>query len=131
MGVFSKMVESGSANLKYYGSHPLFPKECKMRITVNANEFMMASGLKKHVYNLSEVKNVSIQTEKEVMERFTATRIALLGPFALAFKKKKVSKHQYLVIECDDAIITFEGDTFLARTFAEKMYTNIRNLKNN
>ena len=129
MGVFQKMMDYGSANLKYYGAHPLFAKECKMNLSVNTEEFKFGTMTKKYSYSIEDVKHVSIQTEKEVMERFTATRIALLGPFALAFKKKKITKSKYLVIECKDAILTFEGDCLQARNFATKLYNNINKIK--
>jgi len=41
----------------------------------------------------------SIETAGQINARFTATRIALLGPFALAFKKKKDKRELYLTIE--------------------------------
>ena len=40
-----------------------------------------------------------VETAGEVSDRFTATRLALLGPFALAFKKKKDNRELYLTVE--------------------------------
>lgn len=125
---FQKANEYGSGNLKYFGSHPLFPKECKMNVTVNAETLKFGTMLKKDEISLDKIKRVSIETEKEVIERFTATRIALFGPFALAFKKKKVSKKKYLVIETEDFALTFEGEGMIARAMAQKIYNNMKNI---
>ncbi|MDU4428601.1 MAG: hypothetical protein E7K85_07685 [Clostridium sp.] len=124
-----KANEYGSGNLKYFGAHPLFPKECKMNVTVNAEKLKIGTMLKKDEIPLDKIKRVSIETEKEVIERFTATRIALLGPFALAFKKKKVSKKKYLVIETEDFTLTFEGESMIAKVMAQKIYTNMKNIQ--
>lgn len=43
----------------------------------------------------------SVEDGAELQSRFTATRIALLGPFALAFKKKKGGE-KFLAIEGPD-----------------------------
>lgn len=43
----------------------------------------------------------SVATEGEIRERFTATRIFLLGIFALAFKKKTSDKDLFFIVEGD------------------------------
>jgi hypothetical protein len=48
----------------------------------------------------------SVQTEGEIRDRFTATRIVALGVFALAFKKKTSDKDVFLVIEGDGYLIS-------------------------
>lgn len=48
----------------------------------------------------------SVQSEGEIRERFTATRIVALGVFALAFKKKINDKDVYLVIDGDGYLIS-------------------------
>lgn len=126
--LFQKANEYGSGNLKYFGSHPLFPKECKMNVTVNSEVLKFGTMLKKEEIPLEKIKRVGFETEKEVIERFTATRIALFGPFALAFKKRKVSKNKYLVIETDSFTLTFEGEGLLARAMSQKIYNNMKNL---
>lgn len=123
---FQKMNEYGSGSLKYFGSHPMFPKECKMTVTVNADTLKFGTMLKKEEITLNKIKRVSIETEQEVIERLTATRIALFGPFALAFKKRKVNKNKYLVIEAENFTLTFEGESLLARALAEKIYNNMK-----
>lgn len=100
-----------------------------MNVTVNAEKLKIGTMLKKDEIPLDKIKRVSIETEKEVIERFTATRIALLGPFALAFKKKKVSKKKYLVIETEDFTLTFEGESMIAKVMAQKIYTNMKNIQ--
>jgi len=53
-----------------------------------------------------EGAKASVQTEGEIRERFTATRILALGVFALAFKKKTSDKDVFVVIEHPDYVIT-------------------------
>lgn len=128
-GFFQQIRETTNATLKYYGSCPLFPKECKMNLKVDTTNLKFGTLLKQEIVPLSDVKNVKIETEKEIVERLTATRIALFGPFALAFKKRKVNKTKYMVIECENYVLTFEGDSFSARTFCERLYKNMLNNK--
>jgi hypothetical protein len=53
-----------------------------------------------------EGAKASVQTEGEIRDRFTATRIFALGLFALAFKKKTSDKDVFVVIEHPDYVIT-------------------------
>jgi hypothetical protein len=48
----------------------------------------------------------SVQTEGEIRDRFTATRILAIGIFALAFKKKTSDKDVFVVIEHPEYVIT-------------------------
>lgn len=48
----------------------------------------------------------SVETEGDIRDRFTATRILALGVFALAFKKKTSDKDVYVIIEHTDYVIT-------------------------
>jgi hypothetical protein len=43
--------------------------------------------------------HASLETVGQINSRFTATRLALAGPLALAFKKKKDQRELYLTIE--------------------------------
>ena len=52
----------------------------------------------------------SVDTDGEVVRRFTATRLMLLGPFALAFKKKKDRRGLYLMVEGDGFAFVAECD---------------------
>ena len=47
-----------------------------------------------------------VETEGEIRDRFTATRILAIGIFALAFKKKTSDKDVFVVIEHPDYVIT-------------------------
>jgi hypothetical protein len=44
----------------------------------------------------------SVETDGEMIRRFTATRLILLGPLALAFRKKKDKRELYLMVEGKD-----------------------------
>lgn len=120
-----QIMKTASATLKYYGSHPRFSRECKMNLKTDASYFKFGTMFKQEIIPLSDIISVKIETEKEVIERFTATRIALLGPFALAFKKRKVNKTKYLIVECKNYVLVFEGNSFSARRFCERLYTNM------
>lgn len=43
----------------------------------------------------------TVDTDGEIVRRFTASRLLLMGPFALAFKKKKDQRGLYLIVEGD------------------------------
>lgn len=126
LSIIQKMNGYAKGSIKYFGAHPMFPKECKMTLRVNTDSIKFGTMFKKDEIPLDQITHVSIETEEEIIERFTATRIALFGPFALAFKKRKVNKEKYLVIETEDFTLTFEGKSLFARKIAEKIYTNIK-----
>ncbi|GAB6170088.1 hypothetical protein JCM1393_25480 [Clostridium carnis] len=121
-GIVDKGKMIATATLKYFGSHPYYPKECTITLKLYKDYLVFSSlfGAKVDIH-ISDVLNVKIETEKEVVRRFTATRIALFGPFALAMKKKKVNKKKYLIIECRDFTLTFE-ECFTARIFCKSLY---------
>lgn len=48
---------------------------------------------------VSSINNILVEDKSQVTSRFTATRIATLGIFALAAKKKKTTPSYYLTIE--------------------------------
>lgn len=62
--------------------------------------------MKKNTGGPMQGSTATVQTEGEIRERYTATRILALGIFALAFKKKTSDKDVFLVIEGDGYVIT-------------------------
>lgn len=78
---------------------------------------------------LSSIKNVSIEDTSS--QRFTATRLALLGPLALAFKKK--SDLFVLVVEWVDEGVThetiFKYEGFMPNKDINNDYRNIANAR--
>lgn len=52
----------------------------------------------------------TVETDGEVVARFTATRILFLGIFALAFKKKKDKRGLYLMVDGPDYAFVDELD---------------------
>lgn len=120
-----------SATLKYYGSHPYYPKEGKLTLKLTPSVLKFSSTFGQEVITpLSDIRTVKIETEEEVIRRFTATRIALFGPFALAMKKKKVNKKKYLIIECMDFTLTLDGESFIAKQFCKQLYDNVMKSRN-
>lgn len=121
--------------LKYYGGHPLLSKENQLFISVRDFKLIAEIGVnltgskRKVIFEvpLQNINKVSIEKEEEVIRRYTATRIALFGPFALAMKKKKVNKKDYLVIECNDFILTFDSNAELCKL----IYSKVNEVRNN
>lgn len=52
----------------------------------------------------------TVETDGEVVRRFTASRLLLMGPLALAFKKKKDKRGLYLLVEGDGFAFAAECD---------------------
>ena len=126
------MMQSKGFTLKYYGGHPMYSRESlvnvlvdETKITVKSSKFTSTGEL--FSISLEDVLKVHIEKEEEVIRRYTATRIALFGPFALAMKKKKVNKKEYLVIECKDFIATFDSN----QTLCKYIYMKINQCEKN
>ncbi|HFL3597124.1 SHOCT domain-containing protein [Clostridioides difficile] len=122
-------VESELVMLEYIGGHPLLNKEEFLFVVVKDNKILFKKSGKNSnekmvdVFEIlySDIKTVSIEKEEEVIRRYTATRIALFGPFALAMKKKQVKTEEYLIIECKDFILSFKKNANACATIYEKL----------
>jgi len=71
-----------------------------------------------------------VEESGAVSARFTATRIALMGPFALAFKKKKDQRSLYLTLESPEFLTGVEisvKDEQRAREWAREFNKYSRN----
>jgi hypothetical protein len=86
---------------EYLGTHPSFKRKASGPLTFSEGGIDIPKGFKPHRVPWSEVTALDV-TDGEDSSRFTATRIAALGPFALAAKKHK---HSALVV-----ISTTDGD---------------------
>lgn len=66
--------------------------------------FVVASPEKKTLdqFPFKNLKAIEIQDATQLSKRLTATRLALLGPFALALPKAKVSEKAFLMVEWED-----------------------------
>lgn len=62
------------------------------------------AGFKKSTIPLASIQSVSLEEGADLESRITATRLVLVGVFALAIKKKKGGE-KYLTIESDDAFV--------------------------
>jgi hypothetical protein len=64
---------------------------------------------------LNKIKKISIEDESTVTKRITVGRLLAVGVFALAWKKKQLEEHVYVVIEWNDGrfdhetIFEYEG----------------------
>lgn len=66
-------------------------------------------GLTKATIPLHTIQAVTIEDGADLEARITATRLVLIGVFALAFRKRKGGE-KYLAIESDDAFTVVEVD---------------------
>ncbi|MCC0765103.1 SHOCT domain-containing protein [Clostridioides sp. ES-S-0006-03] len=122
-------VESELVMLEYLGGHPVLNKEEFLFAVIKDNKILFKVAGKNSnekmvdVFEIlySDMKTVSIEKEEEVIRRYTATRIALFGPFALAMKKKQVKTEEYLIIECKDFILSFKKNANACATIYEKL----------
>lgn len=64
-------------------------------------------GLRKTTIKLADVEAVTIEDGAALEARITATRLVLIGVFALAFRKRKGGE-QYLTIESTDGVALLE-----------------------
>lgn len=87
--------------LEYEGGHPGITKDGEVTLNIMNNKITVNKGLFGGSFSLTvdQITSARLETQHEIQSRYTATRIALLGVFALAFKKKKDIKHKYLTIE--------------------------------
>lgn len=96
---YGKRLKSFS-NVTYKGGHPKYTKDIVGSINLHEKriEFSSAFGDKKFSFPNDKVE-VRSETQQEIERRITATRILLVGIFALAFRKKRAHKHGFLTIE--------------------------------
>lgn len=67
------------------------------------------AGLKKATIPLNTIQSITIEDGADLEARITATRLVLIGVFALAFRKRKGGE-KYLTIESDDAFTVVQVD---------------------
>lgn len=67
------------------------------------------AGLKKATIPMATIQSVAIEEGADLEARITATRLVLIGVFALAFRKRKGGE-KYLTIESDDAFTVVQVD---------------------
>lgn len=117
-GILKKAIEQSAsrARLRYlYGGR--FNKEREVIVSITDNLFWYGN----YSIPLENIQGYSMKHEDQVFEhmksRLTATRLVLLGPFALAAPKRKIQKNRsvinYLLIDCIDdgseTTIVFSG----------------------
>lgn len=90
-------------DLIYQGGYPGSINEINIRVGVTNECLIILSGINVEAsINLSQVANCRIERQEDIERRITATRLVLLGPLALAFKKKKKHVQRYLTIDIID-----------------------------
>lgn len=89
--------------LDYKGGHPALAKDGFAALEIFENCVGIRQGIDAVLLHYRNILNIQLETQEQISSRFTATRIALLGPFALAFKKKTKSTEKFLTIDYKDS----------------------------
>lgn len=87
------------SKLEYKGGHPDLTKEKDCTIKADDDYLVISYGFSSAQINYSDISGVHFETVEQINRRITATRLVLLGPFALAFKKKQKDNEKYLTID--------------------------------
>lgn len=131
---FGNFVKNTLIQIVYLGGHPLFNREEMICLLIRSDKIVVkAFGtgpipiVDVFEVSYSDIKSVSIEKEEEVIRRYTATRIALFGPFALAMQKAELNKKEYLIIECNDFILSFDKNDEASAT----VYKNLIEYRKN
>ena len=99
----------------YYGSLPEFPCNKSEDIRVNLKKDQIILFAKYSDMNATipydMIKKIRYETQNEINKRVTATRIALLGPYAFAFKKNESKNTKYISIELNNFNSVREAST--------------------
>lgn len=97
-----------SYSLEYEGGHPNITKDGNVSVTIKLDTVTVSKGIfgGAFTFSVSSITGIRIETQHEIERRYTATRLVLLGPLALDFKKKKDIKHKYLTIEFNEGDIS-------------------------
>lgn len=116
----------GEFKLRYHGGHPNLEARQVIFIKVLEQGIIIGSlGYRDSVFiQYKNISSMQYETEDQFRQRYTATRIALLGPMGLAFKQETRSTTKVLTIECNGLndipyIVILSGDE------AEKMHASL------
>lgn len=89
-------------NLVYKGGHPAITFEKNCTISTNINNLTIKCGNRTASIPINQITAVRMETQDQVENRITATRLFTLGIYALAFKKKKKTTEKYLTLDYED-----------------------------
>lgn len=94
------------SKLEYKGGHPALPKEKDCTLEVTNDNLKISYGLTNEaIIEFSNISGVRFETMEQISSRVTVTRLALLGVFAFALKKKKKDSEKYLTIDfCENGL---------------------------
>ena len=108
----------------YKGGHPQLNKECKVELTITNKAVKMVFGSKEIQIEFNDIDKISFETIEQINSRITATRLATLGVFALALKKKEKDTIKYVTIDFHDDI-DIEQTVVLGGKAAETIYSRL------
>lgn len=91
-------------DLDYISGHPELIDNKKVRVGITKDDLQIIQTTTAVVsIKLRSIVSVRIEKKEEIERRITATRLFVLGAFALAFRKKKVHVDEWLTIDVKDA----------------------------
>lgn len=91
--------QTNISNLEYKGGHPRLTKEKSCTLRLDGYMIQISCGFNYATIDYSKILGIHFESIDQISRRITATRLVLLGPFALVFKKKKVDNTKYLTID--------------------------------
>lgn len=98
----------------YCGGHEKLDKETSGFLSVYADRIEFTVLLKKFEIAIKSIINNEIMTHEQITQRITATRLLLLGVFALAAPQKNKQTSNFLSVEYIEhgvkSIVVFKGD---------------------
>lgn len=89
-------------SLEYQGGHPSITKDGKSMIYITNENFKITCGSQSSITGFENITGIHYENAEQVEKRITATRLIALGPFALAFKKKKKTKEKFLTVDLSE-----------------------------
>lgn len=95
--------------LNYLGGHPRLAMTVTGATVATSNEWLVVEDFSSVVLKMpiGEVRGIQVETDEEARQRFTVTRMALIGVFALALPKK-TSGSVLITIETVSGPLLFE-----------------------
>lgn len=93
------LLKDVSFSLEYHGGHPAIVKDGKCVVYITNENFKISCGTQSSITGFETITGIHYENAEQVEKRITATRLLALGPFALAFKKKKKTKEKFLTID--------------------------------
>lgn len=94
----------GSESINYNGGHPQLTRDGNCTLTVRGDGITVSLNIfGSQSIAIQDIIDIHLETQEQIEERVTATRLFTLGVFAFAFKKKKKNSEKYLTVDFKDS----------------------------